>query len=503
MSARPPEWWESGPLWLGLALVSALPFFVSPLPLMPDLFSHIGRYYVMLHAGEPDIARYYEFHWAIRTNIGVDLIVWALSYLLPVETAAWCAVVIIPPLTVAGIYALARATGDISPGAMIALNMVWSFTFFYGFVNFSLGVGLALLSAALWISLSDRRWLRLGAGIATGVVVWLCHLAAFGILLVILGSYQLVGRPGAGSGFRDRMKRVAELVPLLLPVVLGIMFASPDNQNAPLFANFVYEQKIHFALQILRENYKHINQIEAAAMFFVMAFIGVRALRGRSTADWRLLLAGSILCGLFLVLPTGVIGSYYADLRLLPAAVILILLAGKGFGRRTGQVLATAGLALFIVRIGLTSADWYNRSQSTTAELAALQHVPHGSRIAAFACIKGCGNDWRLAGYDHLSSLAIPRRRAFVNSEWDVSGNGLTPVYNSGLGYNDVESVAVVPPELVGPGGEVTVEQRLATLPRDRFDFVWVFNRPFNENAYPWLVPLHRGPVGVLFAIRH
>ena len=500
-SARSADefWWESPRLWCGFAIVSAIPLMIASRPMLPDSFSHIGRYYVMLHANEPGIAQFYSYRWALFSNLGVDLLVWLFAHFFSVELTARLVIGLIPTSNVAGIYAVCRAaTGRIPPGALVALNLVWSFPLLFGFINFSLGVGLAFLCAALWISVASTSGLRLVIGIGAAFLLWLCHLAAFGIFLVIVGSYIFV------KTFRDslpsRAAAVAELLFLCSPLLIRFVERQSDH-SVPILGTFAYDQKASLAKQLLREHYQIFDKISALIVFGLVAtvlFIGVK----NRKVNAALLLSGGGLALSFLLFPIEIMGSYFADIRLLPSAIILLLLAAGG-SQRTGHIIAIIGLTLFISRTGLMTRDWYVWSSRADRDLRALSYVPPGSRIATFACLEGCASDdsWRINGYDHLASLAIPRRRAFVNNEWDVSGNGLVPIYNRGRGYNDVSSVTVVPNYSLLRPKYWTVEQRLAGLPRDRFDFVWVFNQPFDERAFPWLKALYRGPAGVLFSI--
>ncbi len=499
----PRTWWESPWLWAVLAIVSAAPMMVASVIPMPDLYSHIGRYFVMMHPGEPDLARYYAFRWTLVANLGVDLPVWLLAHFMSVESAARLVVGTIPPLGVAGIYALSRAaTGRVPPGALVALSLVWSIPLLFGFVNFGLGVSLAFLFAAAWIRLKPRPALRAGAGFAMGAILWICHLSAFGLFLIIVGSRQLVASFLKGQSLRQRVGLFAALLPLALPLGLSLLAPIQDH-NVKLFENFMYGEKLDFAQQLLRQHYKRFDKICAVLLIAVAFAIPAFAIVRQRAIDRGLLLAGSVLALLFLVLPTSILGSYWADLRLLPVALIVLLIAVPSSSTRVGSIVAIAGLTMFLGRTAVMTADWRRWSGEAEQDLAALAIVPVGARIATFACIDDCVGEtgWRLNGYDHLPGLAIPRRRVFINNEWDITGNGLLPIYNHGRGYNDVSSVLVVPrvsPQ--GPHG-LTVDQRLATLPRDRFDFVWVFNQPFDEAKFPWLKPLYRGPVGVMFAI--
>src|SRR3546814_2855449 len=69
------DWWASRSLWLLLALLSLLPFLLSPLPPQADLFSHIGRYHVMVFGEQSEfLRRYYSFNWTLIGNLGQDLL---------------------------------------------------------------------------------------------------------------------------------------------------------------------------------------------------------------------------------------------------------------------------------------------------------------------------------------------------------------------------------------------------------------------------------------------
>ena len=96
-------------LWLALAAFSALPFLVAPLPIMPDLFTHIGRYHVMNNPGDRWLSQYYAFDWHILGNLGFDLLMAGLGPLLGTERAAFLLAGLIPPLMVLGLMRLARA----------------------------------------------------------------------------------------------------------------------------------------------------------------------------------------------------------------------------------------------------------------------------------------------------------------------------------------------------------------------------------------------------------
>jgi hypothetical protein len=158
--------------------------------------------------------------------------------------------------------------------------------------------------------------------------------------------------------------------------------------------------------------------------------------------------------------------------------------------------LALFAIALFFVRMGAMTIGWHERGQAAEADLLALDHVTRGSRIAAFAPPTYCMS-WQMRGFEHLPSLAIIRREAFVNTQWDTLGAQLMrPIYNDGRGFNEGSSAALGG---VGKCTGPTFATKLQTLPRERFDYVWAFHAPVAQ--VPWLRLVFAGPDGRLYAV--
>jgi hypothetical protein len=161
MTLNNTPWWSSPLLWIALAILSAFPFFFVDLPPLTDLPNHFARYYIFLNLDRSAfLERYYNVHWSLSGNLGVDLIVRALAPILGFEYAVRVAVGAIPPLTVAGIYSVSRSvSGQATPSALIALPLVYNWPFISGFVNFALSAAVALLVFALWVRLRTWPWI--------------------------------------------------------------------------------------------------------------------------------------------------------------------------------------------------------------------------------------------------------------------------------------------------------------------------------------------------------
>jgi hypothetical protein len=98
--------------------------------------------------------------------------------------------------------------------------------------------------------------------------------------------------------------------------------------------------------------------------------------------------------------------------------------------------------------------------------------------------------------------LAIARREAFVNDQWDAEALQLLSV-----------NYPAAQPFMVSPSEGVSLEpcgrdkprylpDALRLLPRDAFDYVWLLDIPAaNRPQLPWLKQIYATPEGALYAV--
>ena len=97
------DWWNTRGFVIVALLLAALPLLWPPIPPLIDLPSHMGSFHVALNAGSSAaFSKYFEFHWEVIGNLGVDLLVMPLAKLVGVELATKAIVILIPVLTVGG-----------------------------------------------------------------------------------------------------------------------------------------------------------------------------------------------------------------------------------------------------------------------------------------------------------------------------------------------------------------------------------------------------------------
>jgi hypothetical protein len=214
------------------------------------------------------------------------------------------------------------------------------------------------------------------------------------------------------------------------------------------------------------------------------------------------------LLAVFLLLPRVVFGSAYADMRLAPymlAIAVVALRPRPGLSARGAQVLAVAGLAFFLVRMGATTWSYVLYDRSYDRELKALDHVPIGAKLLSFVG-ETCYNEWTMTRLQHVPGIAMVRRFAYTNDQWSMAGGQLLTVrYKQARGFSHDPSQIVTdtkcPREWWRP-----VAVSLARFPRHAYDYLWVISPPkYDPRLEAGLIPIWRDPQtrSVLFKIDH
>lgn len=403
---------------IGLALLSALPFFVAARPQQTDFPSHLARYHVMLEGeGNAVLSRYYDFTWAWSGNVGVDLLMWPLGRMLGAETAAWLISMLLPPMIGCGILAVEwTLRRRIGVGSLLALITVWSPAMIMGFANFSLSLAAALFAFALWVRLEKWRW-RAPLFIVAGFLVWLCHSAGWGVLGVLVFGYEW--------HLRRNLSAFLAPWPLFFPLVA--ILAEPGIGGSLQYGKNVAGYKFAIWAKALADRMPMLDLLTLAVL--VVAIAGA-ARRGK--LDGRLAWSALAIALLTLAMPRHFGGGDFADRRLIPVALMVGCLAIDMQVRRGVLCLAAA---LFLARLGITTAAWKHDSDRLEVALAALDHIPRGSRIAAASSLDA--QLWGADAFDHAASYATVYRDALVNTHFAVPGVHMLRVKGQGAEFAD------------------------------------------------------------------
>jgi hypothetical protein len=496
-------WWESA--WcLGLIVfATALPLFYPPVPPLVDLLGHMGRYRVELDLGRsPWLQHYYDYHWAAIGNLGVDLLVIPLGKLIGLEPAVKLIVLMIPPLTAAGFFWVAREVhGRVPPTAFLALPFISGYPFMFGFVNFALSVALAFLAFGLWLRLGrlERTKLRGWLFAPISLLIFFCHTYGWGLLGLMCFSADAVrlhdrGRTWWRAGLEAAMHTSVMALPLL-----AMLLWRGEAHGGETVDWFNWKVKWRWIYSALRDRWKwlDIGSIVVPALVFAFAIFSRKLELSRNLAFSAIVLAVA-----FMLLPRIVFGSAYADMRLVPYLMAVGLLAIRFRGppaRTTTQVLAVIGLLFFATRTVANTISLKMAADDQSAKLQAIDHMPRGARVISLVGMT-CREYWPLLRNGHLGAMVIVRRDGFSNDQWLLEGVNLLDLKYRAAGYYAADPSQLVRPNRCLDPLHRMIDDSLSRLPRDDFDYVWLIDvPPYDPETVADMQPVWRGPGSILY----
>jgi hypothetical protein len=482
---------------VGLALFVALPVLLPPVLPLADLGGHLGRYAIQLDAGrDPVLAQWYTFRWLLIPNLGVDLLVQFFGPLVGLEPAVRAIVFATAFLQAFGILAVSRvAHGRITPFAIVALPFVYAFSFLYGFLNYGLSLGLLWCGLALWIAMSQgaairRRW-AVFALIAT--VVWTCHLAGWALLCIGAGSQELVRQHARkGKLIPAAIACIGPLTCLLVPWAIKLATLQPATGAGRTNGWFLMTEKLGGLLQVFRDRGFQFD-------IYSLALVCVLILGSLFTRTTRLnrglILAAAITAACAIVVPERLLGSFFADQRLIEPALLFALLAiglsGRGPSKLPHVLFAGALLFAGARLVGNTVSLWHLGDRSANA-LEVLGSLPRHAQVVAFRALR-CPPpmQWTVDRWTHLSGYAIARRHAFSNDQWEVPGAQLLKVHNPAAGPFQVDDSQIVfERDCRGQTGVVA----LAAQVPETIPYLWVLWSTADRPLAGWAPIARNGP---------
>lgn len=494
-------WWQSHWLLLLVCIAGILPVALTGMPLLVDLGGHLGRFAVQTDGGaSPILRQWYSFHWGLIPNLGTDLLMQVLTPWLGLEPALRLIVTAIPGLQIAGWLLLAKTVhGRLPPTALFALPLAYGYPFQFGFLNFTLGMAVATVLLALWVRLErgDRQRLRWLLFVPLSCIVWITHLVGWAVLAIMAGGQEVAAWRRLGLGWTRAAARAGlALSCLLAPWLVSLGFGAAHGHGTTT-QWFEFWYKLPYLIMPLRDRWA-VWDIGSALV--ILGVIGWCWASRWVVFDRGLLLGVVVLAGLFAVMPGRVIGSAYADMRLVPVMLALALVAarpGPLASVRAVTTLAVAGLVFAGARLAGNGASLALFDRAMQADLAALDAVPVGGELVSLTT-EPCDpsfSPWARERRFHLAGYAIARRRAFSNDQWVIPGGQLIQVHNPAAGgfATDPSEVAHDPGCEHHPGLETVVGR----IPRT-MTLLWVLDDGRARRFAGWH-PVRFTPGSVLY----
>jgi hypothetical protein len=486
----------------------------------------MGRYRVELDlTSSVSLQRYFEFRWALVGNLGIDLLIIPLSSLFGLELATKLIAISIPVLTCAGLIWTAKEIhGRLPSTTFFAIPFVFSYPFNFGFTNFSLSMALALLAFPLWLRVgSYSPSTRSAIFVPISIMLWITHVFGWGVLGLLVWSAELVkAHDRKPRWIKAAITSAIRCLPLCGPIVLMLLWRGGDAGGRT--AGFLnVSSKILALFSAVRDRWLLWDSF---AVGVAIVLVASAVFDKYLTFSRRLAIPTAVLALIFVVLPSEIFGSAYADMRLIPFVLMLAIVAIRPrdtTSPETVRRLAILGTLFLALRLtGNTISLWIAHNESAS-ELAAIKYIAPGSAVLSLVG-SSCGKSWAMPRYSHLGSMVIVRKRGFSNDQWQIAGGQLLHVT-----YSKAQPFMADPSELttsreckrrilanvakfagVHAAAQYverkyrTTDEALQQFPRDAFDYVWLI-RPegYTEQPPVDLRPIWSGPNSWLFQVIH
>jgi hypothetical protein len=471
----PRPWWEGRLFVAAMILLAFVPLLYPAIPPIVDIGGHMGRYKIAADlAGSPTLQQWFSFRWLPIGNLGVDLLVVPLAKLIGVEPATKLVVMSIPPMTVAGMLWVAREVHNrLPPTVAFALPLAFGHPFMFGFVNFALSMALALIAFGLWLRLGrlGKSKVRALLFVPISFIVYFAHTFGWGMLGLLCFSAEAVRQHDRGhSWWMSAFRAAFHSMSLALPALMVLLWRS-EATGGLTHRWFDWDYKWEYLLRMFRDRWEAFDIACAAIVLAVPVFALIHP---RLTLSRNLAFSGLILAACYVLLPRIVFGSAYADMRLVPYAAAIFVLAVR-FKKETRFPLATwlaiAAVGFMVIRLGATTASMAISGTRQAEQLRALDHIERGSRLAVLVWDE-C-EQWALRRSDHLGAIATVRKEAFTNDHWPMAGATLMTVRYPAAGWFQRDPSQIVRDPGCRHEGWA-VRAALNNLPHDAFDYLWL-----------------------------
>lgn len=464
--ALPGLRWPSA---LIIAVVAMLPFAFVAIPPLTDVPGHIGGFSVQTASAASGLSRYFAFHWALTLNLASDAIVQLLYPIAGVVPVTWALCALTPALTVIGIIGIARALNPRGAYALPwALLFVFNFPFLWGFLNFDLTMALGMIAFAAWVAMADRPHMRAALFVVVTPLLLIGHGVAGVATIALIVGHAI----GSGGWQRWGVRRLAALWPPLIAALVTLIVWKAAGVSGGSATMWLFYRKADAIMMMLRDQNVVLDVgsvIACGVVWWLGRRWGARLGNGAAGAAIALLL-------LLFLTPSQIGGSDEIDARLAPLIPMLAFAAQdwSAVPPRRRHIVALLGVALLLLRFGVTTASFIGYDDRYRRELAALDHVARGARVLNLTEMN-CGvPDWRSERLEHLANLATTRRDAWVNAHWSIAGLQLLQIRDRPSRIYDRDPSQMIWPARCSRWDRPTLLTTMPHLPLDRVDYLWL-----------------------------
>jgi len=405
-----------------LCVILVAPLLLVEVPPLLDYPNHLARLFVLALGGsDPVVAGFYTVRWSIIPDLGIDLIGPPLLHVLPVHVAGRILIGVVLLLPVLGAVAYSQALlGRRSWWSLGCGLVAYHQTFMLGFLNFTAGMGLALLLAAVWMRHRESHPWRTVALTALGcVALYVCHLMGVVFLGILIAAHELTWLSQSPRSHlmapRALLMRLAAVASVFV-VPLALYAGSALSREAGGLAYLTAQGKL---AQLLVPWTNYLLPLDIATACATAAAVGFLLVRRQLRVPRQAAIVLVLLGVLYLACPFAYAGVINVDMRFVVLAGFM-LFAGLA-PARVPTWLASAMVVLFLVRIGVVAVAWLGHAETIAALRGVIASVPTGSTVFVSTMRPesrfGIADARRLSNGDsttnHLPALLLIERRAW------------------------------------------------------------------------------------------
>ena len=363
-----------------LAAASFLPVLLTPIPAMVDYPNHLARMYILSQNGTPDANPYYEVAWALYPNLAMDLLVPQIARLVSVENATRLFLLLSQFLIVGGALALERVVkGRLHLAGFVALMFLYCLPFTWGFVNFEFGLGVTLWGIAGYLMVAERAWpLRFVVNAVFVAALFAAHFFSLGIYGATLGLYELWRARDRKLSYRDAALRLVVLaVPAL--ALFGVMKLTAGSIGSEGSA-WHFEFKPLWPFRIMNGYNLTVSAATALALVASLFLAARRGVLKLEPAGIWLAIGFGLL---YLAIPSRLLGTSFADLRMIPAAALILpAFCSLSLPSRRWTMAALAAVsAITLANLTVVYAVWLPYRADYASIIASFHKIDRGSKV--------------------------------------------------------------------------------------------------------------------------
>jgi len=510
-------------LYAAFAAAALLPLFLVDVVPLANMPNHMARVRILAEIGQdPALALHYRLNWALQPNLALDLLLTPLAgFVPPLELGRWFTVLTMLVL-IGGTLMLHRVLhGRIGLWPMALFLFVYNHVLMWGFLNFLLGLGLALWLFAAWIAKAGKRgWAHVALFAVACVALFFVHLMALGIYALLVGVWELARFRRAGVAPVRLIRRWAVDGLQFAPAAILFLIALPPRVADP---EWVWGGPVVRLRGIWSPVLTDLGAVDLLIGVFVAGAGLLIAFRRWARPAEGMALPLLFLSAAALVAPYWTYGRFGGvwglDVRLW-VALSFVAVAGTEFRgpRKAGSMLAAVMLGLFVVRIYQIAGDWRVYDRQIAEYRAAATVITPGSKIlqAQEMTLPVAGEPGAFRDiYYHFTNYSVIDRSVFLPTLFTdptkqpvVAAPALaeidTPV---GWPIRPGELRAWADPSVFDwfdGEDDVGDQRRYGYMWQDRFDFLVYLHDGSADNPAPNLLELvARGSYFSIFQVRH